>query len=336
MSYINIKKSDLLTNEEGVKNAINDLLNNVRSINIECAKLTSLNTWSGVVASKFSEMSSKLSEFSEEKIFNYENDNNKKGKVVTAINEEEEKTTNDYINSDRATIISLPGGKIKIPTSKIDLDPVKPTTPEIKPTTPVIPTTPEIKPTTPVIPTIPEIKPTTPEIKPTTPEIKPAIPGVNDSGYKVQKTVDVPAGLGKVHTYMGWQCITAKSSNQYIFREDVGMNFDSEGFGIYKDRYVIACTTTYGNVGDFVDFIQEDGTVIKGVIGDIKNQNDAGCNKWGHTNGRCIVEFVVDKSSWYNSRGLGDHVNPGTSNFYPQWNQNIVNVVNYGSYKNYK
>ncbi len=139
------------------------------------------------------------------------------------------------------------------------------------------------------------------------------------------KTITLPDGLGDVHTYMGWQCITSKSSNQYKLRESAGMNFDSEGFGRIGDRYVVATTTTFGNVGDYIDVYQEDGTVIKCIIGDIKNQSDAGCNEWGHNNGDCVVEFVVDKSSWYGT-------NKTPNGLHPEWNQNIDKIVNKGNY----
>ena len=140
--------------------------------------------------------------------------------------------------------------------------------------------------------------------------------------------VTLPEGLGSVHTYMGWQCITAKSSTQYKLREAAGMKFDEEGFAKIGDRYVVATTTTYGNVGDFIDVYQEDGTIIKCVIGDIKNQNDAGCNKWGHNNGTCVIEFVVDKNVWYKA----GHANPGTASCHPEWNQNIDKIVNKGNF----
>ena len=148
--------------------------------------------------------------------------------------------------------------------------------------------------------------------------------------------IDIPDGLGSVHTYMGWQMITAPSSNQYKLREEAGMNFDEEGFGIIGDRYVIACTTTFGNVGDCVDFVQEDGSVLKCVIGDIKSQEYVAwdhnpANKWGHNNGQCIVEFVVDKNSWYNC----GHPNPGNRGCHPEWHQNITKAINYGNYKSY-
>ena len=144
-------------------------------------------------------------------------------------------------------------------------------------------------------------------------------------------TVEVPEGLGNVHTYMGWQMITAKSSTQYKLREAAGMNFDEEGFGKIGDRYVIACTTTFGNVGDFIDVYMEDGTVLKCVIGDIKSQGDPGCTKWGHNNGDCIIEFVVDKDTWYNN-GRGAHTNPGNAACHPEWNQEIDKIVNKGNF----
>ncbi|MGN1371613.1 MAG: hypothetical protein ACI4XM_05010 [Candidatus Coprovivens sp.] len=141
------------------------------------------------------------------------------------------------------------------------------------------------------------------------------------------ETITLPEGLGDVHSYMGWQCITATSSNQYKLREAAGMNFDSEGFAKIGDRYVVATTTTFGNVGDYIDVYQEDGSVIKCIIGDIKNQNDAGCTKWGHNNGDCVVEFVVDKDSWY-----GTDKTP--NGLHPEWNQNITKIINKGNYFN--
>jgi len=142
------------------------------------------------------------------------------------------------------------------------------------------------------------------------------------------ESISIPDGLGSVHTYMGWSTITSKSSSQYKLRQDAGENYDGEGFAKIGDRYVIACTTTYGAVGDYVDFYQADGTIIKGIIGDIKNQSDAGCNMWGHLNGQCIIEFVVDKSTWY---GTG-HSNPGTTLCHPEWNQTKTKAVNRGNY----
>lgn len=141
------------------------------------------------------------------------------------------------------------------------------------------------------------------------------------------REIDVPDGLGYQHTYMGWQLITSPSSLQYKLRESAGMNFDSEGFGKIGDRYVVATTTTFGQVGDFIDVYKEDGTIIKCIIGDIKSQGDAGCTMWGHNNGANVIEFVVDTESWY-----GGHDNPGSPSCHPEWNQDITKIVNKGNY----
>ena len=143
--------------------------------------------------------------------------------------------------------------------------------------------------------------------------------------------IAIPPGLGSVHTYMGWQCITSPSSNQYKLREDAGQNFDSEGFGIINGRYVIACTETYGKVGDYIDFVKEDGLVLHCIMGEVKNRSNAGCNEWGHHDGKNIIEFCVDKDTWY-VNGHGDHANPGTPSCHPEWNNCIVKAVNVGNY----
>ena len=155
---------------------------------------------------------------------------------------------------------------------------------------------------------------------------------VSSPGTNISTTsgniITVSSGLGRYFTYMGWQCIENQSSAQYKLREETGMKFDNEGFGIINNRYVIACTEKYGQVGDLVDFYQSDGTILHCVIGDIKNQNDYGCNEWGHYNGQCIIEFIVNKDTWYGS----GHANPGNPSCHPEWGgKYITKAVNYGS-----
>ena len=151
------------------------------------------------------------------------------------------------------------------------------------------------------------------------------VTGYCNPEYPAGTTIEIPEGMGTTHTYMGWRTITSPSSRQYQLREQSGEHYDSEGFGIIDGRYVIACTTLYGQVGDYIDFYRENGDVLHCVIGDIKNQNDAGCNQYGHQNGRCVVEFVVQYSTWYPS-----HANPGTPSCKPEWNSRVVRAVNLG------
>ena len=122
--------------------------------------------------------------------------------------------------------------------------------------------------------------------------------------------ISIPAGLGSVHTYMGWQLITAPDSRQYQLREQAGMNFDSEGFGIIDGRYVIACTTTFGQVGDYIDFYQEDGSVIHCIIGDIKKSGrcrmySLGTSEWTvHYRVCCGLQFMVWNANARKSRNV--------------------------------
>lgn len=139
-------------------------------------------------------------------------------------------------------------------------------------------------------------------------------------------SIMIPINMGMTHTYMAWQLITDRSSRQFQLREESGQPFDAEGFGKINGRYVIACTSLFGQVGDYVDFYREDGQILRTVIGDIKNSSDFGCNIYGHNNGRCVVEFIVDENTWYTG-GRGTHANPGTPGCHPEWSSRICKAV---------
>lgn len=138
-------------------------------------------------------------------------------------------------------------------------------------------------------------------------------------------TIDLPEGLGKIYAYMGWQCITDKTSSEWRLIQCTGMNFDSEGFAKIGDRYVVAVTQTYGNVGDFIDVVQADGTVLKCVIGDYKGIHSES-DIYGHSNGKSVVEFIVDKDLWYGDK------NYRVAKMHPEWIQCVDKIINKGSY----
>ena len=146
----------------------------------------------------------------------------------------------------------------------------------------------------------------------------------DQDAYGTGKTITLPSGLGNVYSYMGWSMVTNRLSRQYRLRVNSGEHYDANGFGKIGDRYVIACTSTFGEVGDEVDFVLANGRVIHGVIGDQKNQADSDCDKWGHQYGHCVVEFCVDKASWY---GSGKTV----TRYHPEWaGTTVVKAVNLG------
>lgn len=146
----------------------------------------------------------------------------------------------------------------------------------------------------------------------------------DQDGYGSGKTINIPSPYGDSFTYMGWSLITATGSNQYKLRVKTGEHYDANGFGKIGDRYVIACTPTFGKIGDEIDFVLANGRVIHGVMGDEKNMSDAGCNKWGHDNGHSVVEFVVNKSMWY-------HTGKTVTKFHPEWEKSrVVKAINLG------
>lgn len=150
----------------------------------------------------------------------------------------------------------------------------------------------------------------------------------NNYSGGVEKTV--PSGRGSNHTFMGWQLVTSKSSKQYKLRVQSGENYDSNGFAKIGDRYVVAVKPYYGSIGDYIDVYKCNGEVIKCIIGDAKG-SDGGGDKYGHADGS-IVEFVVDKHSWYSKyNGLGRYRTVGE--FHPTWtSSNISKIVNVGNY----
>ncbi|MGF7003470.1 hypothetical protein M2145_002126 [Lachnospiraceae bacterium PF1-21] len=156
-----------------------------------------------------------------------------------------------------------------------------------------------------------------------------SISGFACPDYPENNSVEIPEPYGTVYSYMGWQTITSPSSKQYQLRETAGMRFDKDGFGIIDGRYVIACTTKFGQVGDYIDWTLANGEVIKTVVGDIKNQSDPGCNEYGHKDGACVVEFVVDKDSWY---GTSKH----PTSFHPEWRSRVVRSDKRGSFEVWK
>ena len=139
------------------------------------------------------------------------------------------------------------------------------------------------------------------------------------------KTITLPSGLGTSYTYMNWNKTTNTSSPQYQFRETARANgqlsYDSQGYAKVNGRYVVALTSTFGDIGDYVDIQTADGTTIHGVIGEQKSQTKTWydqnpANKWGHNNGQSVVEFLTN---W------GDnHQNPTS-------NGGVVSITNLGS-----
>lgn len=100
----------------------------------------------------------------------------------------------------------------------------------------------------------------------------------------------------------------------YWLLQDDEDKYDN-GIATYGGRYLMACTETFGQAGDMVDFYLDDGTKIPCIIADIKAAIHTN-NKWGHSGGQNIIEFEVSRAYMYNEAG---GVNPGNGNWFPEW-----------------
>lgn len=134
------------------------------------------------------------------------------------------------------------------------------------------------------------------------------------------RTINIPEPYGDLMRLEQWSAVNPNSRQGWL-RDRSGENYDSENLGKVNGRYVIACTTTFGETGDYIDWYLENGIVIKTIVGDTKNQSEATCNRWGHVNGRNVLEFMCDDGN--NS----PPDNPGTRNFKPEWNSRVYKAV---------
>lgn len=145
------------------------------------------------------------------------------------------------------------------------------------------------------------------------------------------------SGYTNSYAFEYWKDITAVDSKEYEFKQAVGENYNSEGFGVANGRYVIACTETFGTIGDYLNFTLADGTVLQCVMGETKgNEYDTPTSTWvpmGHidyVNKQLnVIEFLVDYTTWGPGSG---HDNPGTPTCHPEWAGLIQKCENIGNY----
>lgn len=92
--------------------------------------------------------------------------------------------------------------------------------------------------------------------------------------------------VGTFKSYMDYRAITAVGSKQYELQEVAytGMY----GIRMIGDRYLVAVAETFGQAGDEIEIVLEDGSVLPCIIGDIKAYTDLLGGDGS------LVEFIVD------------------------------------------
>lgn len=119
------------------------------------------------------------------------------------------------------------------------------------------------------------------------------------------KIYEVPVNTG-FKSYMPYTAITATGSAQYRLQQIAYTG--NYGIRQVNDKYCIALGTYFTDkIGQELDLILENGTIIPCVLADQKaNRDTDSSNRITLSNG-CVAEFVVDRSSLYRmAKRMGD------------------------------
>ena len=87
--------------------------------------------------------------------------------------------------------------------------------------------------------------------------------------------------------------------------------YNNEGIATFNDRYVISTSTKYGEIGDFIDINQSDGTTLKCIIGSVDVSSV-----------EPRIDFVVNQDTFAGS----------ITDLHPNWLQGVSNISNKGNY----
>jgi hypothetical protein len=157
------------------------------------------------------------------------------------------------------------------------------------------PTTAPIEPTTSVIETIPSTPAASLPIEttnPTSPTTLPTAPTEPPINFEI---FDVPENYHSkdFKSYESWKAITAKNTPHYKLQNEYAYT-NTDGIRMVDGRYCIALGSYFTTaIGQYIDIILENGTVIECILGDQKADIHTDNLHIAHPDGS-VVEFIVD------------------------------------------
>lgn len=134
---------------------------------------------------------------------------------------------------------------------------------------------------------------------------------------------NVRPGVGVPKTWMDYDQNWTSGTLQRKFHNAIANDkwIDELGFERLGERYVVAVKEFFGQVGDFIDIMQADGTIIKGVIGDNKGMEKDGDTQV-HYDGS-VVEFLMDENIVGGKQ---------PNDLHPEWKQTVYSIDKVGNY----
>lgn len=94
-------------------------------------------------------------------------------------------------------------------------------------------------------------------------------------------------------SFMGYEAITNKSSNQYQLQDDYAYT-GNYGIRMVSGRYCVAIGSHFDvEIGQYFDLVLENGEIIPCIMGDLKANQDTDSQNIFTRNG-CCSEFIID------------------------------------------
>lgn len=133
---------------------------------------------------------------------------------------------------------------------------------------------------------------------------------------------DIPNNRG-FKSYMDYKALNDKESAQYELQQSAETN--EEGLRVFEECYCIAVGSYIEpEIGQKIDLVLENGTVINCIVGDVKADSDTDKDNIFTPNG-CCSEFIID-----NSKLDTDVKNMGNVSFLKdEWNSPVVKIISH-------
>lgn len=128
-------------------------------------------------------------------------------------------------------------------------------------------------------------------------------------------------------TYMDYRTITSTGTYEYKLQSTVAYTND-DGIRMINGRYCIAVGTAFGTrIGQYIDLVLENGTVIHCIMGDTKADEHTDSEHVFTVASGCCSEFIVETDKLNGVAKSGD-----VSNAHPEWKSAVSKVMVYNKF----
>lgn len=122
--------------------------------------------------------------------------------------------------------------------------------------------------------------------------------------------------------------ITSTGTYEYKLQNTVAYTNDDDGIRMINGRYCIAIGTAFGTrIGQYIDLVLENGTVIHCVMGDTKSDAHTDPEHVFTVASGCCSEFIVETEKLNGVARSGD-----ISNAHPEWKSAVSKIMVYNKF----